>query len=299
MKTKFTLLIVLIASVLMTKAQVGQLPNYQFQTWTSSLTPDGWVTPDALAGFSLGLTVRDTVDVITGAKCSVELICDSIVIPSEGVVTGAISVGTGSLNQVTDQATFYGIPFPYRPDTIFYAFQFTPGESDTTTATGIIELTKAGVPVMGGPWQIDTTSAWRLGEVVLTPAYFSDSIPDTLSLQFVASYGAPIKGATMHLQEVYFGYVNLPSSIQELANKLNLSIYPNPASNSINISGDQDFTGCKIVITDINGQVVEVNNLAGQKSSLDIHMLASGTYIYRIADSQGNIFKQDKFIVTR
>ena len=118
-------------------------------------------------------------------------------------------------------------------------------------------------------------------------------------MKFYSSNRKPIKGSTLQLDAVIFGYHVLPSALQEVADKLNISVYPNPTSDVITISTDESTQGFHAYICDITGKIVSANNLEGQRTTVNVSEFANGTYIYRIADAQGNILKQNRFNVVK
>ncbi len=297
MKTKFTLLVLLVVAVFAANAQ--QVPNASFDNWTTSqFAPDGWSSYDAAFGIDLNHCKRDSVDFIVG-PASVRVISDSFsVAPQYGVVGGLLSVGTGVANP---NPTFTGIPFAFKPDTIFIGYKYTsPG---TDTAAMSVTLKKNGVGIFTGGAStlslfLDTTSQWTLIGTILT-SFYTVATPDTLGLKFFSSNRKPIKGSTLQLDAVIFGYHVLPSALQEVADKLNISVYPNPTTDVITISTDENTEGFHAYICDITGKIVSANNLNGQKTTLNVSEFANGTYIYRIADAQGNILKQNRFNVVK
>ena len=296
MKTRFTLLILLVAALFTAEAQ--QVPNAGFDNWAVSFTPDNWTTVDALFGGPLGFAFRDSLDKVSGAA-SIKLVSDSLSLaPQAGVIAGLVSLGSGSYTPGPNPPKFFGIPFAFRPDTLFFGYKYaTPGAD---TAGLQIVLTKNTVPVLAGGVSLDTTSLWALAFVELTPAYANANVPDTLLLQFYSSFGnVGIKGSTMHIDVVLFGYVNLPSGLQEVADKLNFNVYPNPTTDLITVSADENANDFRVVISDISGKLVSVNNLEGQKTGINVSQFSNGTYIYRIADKTGNVLKQGKFNVVK
>lgn len=62
-----------------------------------------------------------------------------------------------------------------------------------------------------------------------------------------------------------------------------LSIYPNPTKNWLNIKSDA-LTDAKLSIYDINGRLVITQNLEGNLNALNVEQLQSGTYILKIED---------------
>ena len=64
-----------------------------------------------------------------------------------------------------------------------------------------------------------------------------------------------------------------------------ISVYPNPARETINISvSDTRMLKTDIRISDVNGRLVNVVKLASLQQSVDISNLNSGTYIIKFAD---------------
>jgi surface protein len=74
-------------------------------------------------------------------------------------------------------------------------------------------------------------------------------------------------------------------------NSKNISIYPNPAKNFINIDLNQNIDKVNIIITDLYGKTVfnqDFENMSSEKINLE--NLANGIYTLRISDSELNNF---------
>lgn len=72
----------------------------------------------------------------------------------------------------------------------------------------------------------------------------------------------------------------------------NVSIFPNPASNVVNVSADKSQIN-NITITDLNGRIVKqntVNNLS--KVELNISDLSSGVYMMNVKSNNGSVTKK-------
>ncbi len=77
---------------------------------------------------------------------------------------------------------------------------------------------------------------------------------------------------------------------------LALSLFPNPANNNITLQCNENSLISKLVITDINGKVVEENYQASNRNQINTEDWNSGLYFYTATLSNGNIGK-GKFAV--
>ncbi len=210
MKTKFTLVALLIAAFFSGFAQ--QVPNGSFENWTSSVTPDSWTSPEAANGLpSSFFTFKDTIH--TDGSYSVKMVCDSISLaPQAGVIGTFISLGTATAGN-GGTLDFHGVPFTYRPDSVIFDYMYTSPGADTGFFQ--IELSKnfTDVILAGGVHLRPTGGVWAHASIPLAGAYNDANTPDTLLLQFFASatQSDPIKGTTLHVDGLRFGYVNQPA----------------------------------------------------------------------------------------
>jgi len=83
----------------------------------------------------------------------------------------------------------------------------------------------------------------------------------------------------------------VPTSIKNKISAL-LSIYPNPAQNTINISNNSSINAKDLVIFDTYGRVQKANISANnQQISLDISNLTAGAYFIQMGNSSGSFIK--------
>lgn len=297
MKTKFTFLAFL--TIVFFSAQAQVIPNAGFETWTSPLNPDGWATYSSAFGFNIGLCAKDSVDRVVGQN-SVRVYADSVPgQPGYGVVAGAVATGTGTAGAQGPQ--FKGIPFAFLPDTLFFAYKY---ESTGDTAGIILSMTKNGTTVFFNNYTslrvpLDTTSQWALAYIALTTAYATPAVtPDTLMLVFQSATRKITKGSTLHVDQVFFSQSALPNGVEDVTVNYEVSIYPNPVSSELNVKAE-NLQGGQIVITDLNGSIVRIRPLTGDVTTIELADVASGTYIYRLADKTGRFVKQDRFTVAK
>ncbi len=89
--------------------------------------------------------------------------------------------------------------------------------------------------------------------------------------------------------------------IESESNFSNLDVYPNPATNNLNINFTlKENKTVKIELFNLTGQTIfqdQYNNIRDQQSSIDLTDLSSGTYILKFEMPEGNTFR--KIIVNR
>lgn len=298
MKTKFTLFTALVLGVLSLSAQ--QPTNGGFNTWTNATNPDGWATVDGIFGSPIGFSVQDNTDKVEGTS-SLQLKSDSLqALPQAGVIPGIASLGTATYSP-GGAPEFFGMPFTFKPDTIFFAYKYsTPG---TDTGALNINLTSAGTSVFGGVLGLDlvpTAGQWASVYAPLTANYTSGSTPDTLLIQFYSSAGqVATKGSVLHIDAVRLGYKQQQTSIDEATATVTAAIYPNPAANVININSIQDLTGTNLNVYNLQGQLVLSAELHSQFNTINTSSLNNGAYIYHIVGTANKSLTQGRFIIAK
>jgi len=190
-------------------------------------------------------------------------------------------------------------------DTIIAAAAYLPVPVNGTTFTlGVLPITGLYLDPVNNPdtLLLQFSSSWQT--ILDTSITTTDSVTtnnDTIPINdtSITIAQGPVKGSTLILSQVFFGYVTLPTGLQQVADKMGFMLYPNPANNVINISSMDNADGYKFLISDMKGSLVYGGALYGNRTSIALGTFAAGMYLYRIADAQGNILKQDKFIVTK
>jgi hypothetical protein len=299
MKVKFTLSVLFVALIFTIKAQ--QIPNGNFESWTiNPLQPDGWVTLDGLIGDSLGFSYKDQTDTFLSTT-SVKLVSDSVYPePALGVQSSVLSLGTATYNPSVDTngPIYFGTPFPFRPDTLFFAYQYTsPGVDTGALFLDFIKDTS----LLIGEFYLLPVDTWQYEYAPLDQFYNSSATPDTILIQFLSSgqfNTLPVKGSTLHVDAVSFSYSNA-TGVEAIVEKLQLQVFPNPASSVVNIQAASNLAGYRLFVTDMTGRAVALQALEGNTNQLDVSRFAAGTYIYHLVDATDKFIMQDKFSVVR
>lgn len=298
MKAKFTLFTLFIAAFIgSVSAQAWQVPNGGFNSWDAPNKPTNWMSYEAFFGNApLGLTFRDSIDKVEGAA-SLKIVTDSIQAgPTLRLIAGLASLGTGSYNP---PAPFRldGIPFAYRPDTLFFAYKYTSPGADSGVVA--ISLYSAGTATLGVFIPLDTTSAWIGGYLPLTGLYDNNNTIDSLSLIISSSIGRGIEGSELHIDDISFGYVNVPTAINSIVNNVSVDMFPNPAKDVLNISVEGAEEVKAVEIFDITGKLVLTESVSSSNTKVNTSDLANGSYVVRLLDENRKPLHQSKFNVVK
>ena len=150
------------------------------------------------------------------------------------------------------------------------------------------------------PWKLQLTD-------VTAPAIKGDNIVDNYEQVIVSS---PVAGAIYTVEITHKG--NLANNSQEYAiigtgitattlgsdkfeKQVGLSLWPNPASNQVNLSFEENISGkAKAEVFDVTGRMVykeEILQLS-KNYSFDISNLNQGTYVLKLETNEGLITKR-------
>lgn len=100
--------------------------------------------------------------------------------------------------------------------------------------------------------------------------------------------------AGISTEAIAFDYRN-STAVPAYATKKQLSIYPNPAQNTIQLSGLPLSSAFDYFICNPQGQIIVQGRLTETTKSLDISSLTAGFYLLRLSDPSG-LFYQQSFI---
>lgn len=91
--------------------------------------------------------------------------------------------------------------------------------------------------------------------------------------------------------------VVLPTKVQEKPEQIDIKMYPNPFTNNINISIDNNFTGdFYLDIYSCEGILIDKRMLPTNSSLIDCSHFNKGIYLFKLTDDKQNILKIDKLI---
>lgn len=295
MKIKSTLLALTIAFTLGLNAQ--QLNNAGFETWTSPNNPDSWATWESTIGAPLGLASKDTVNKVQGLA-SLKLKTDSIQAgPTKRLIPGFALYGS-TVYAPPAPLQFNEAAFAFKPDTILFAYRYVPSGSDSA----YLEISASGptgTPFGGGLPLTTTQGQWALVGIPITSNLANLPAVDSMYMLFLSSIGVGVQGSQLNVDAIRMGYINLPSAIQQEVEAMNISVFPNPSSDVVNIKSEKDMTGYYFEMVDAQGRIVSNGFMNGNLYSVNVSDLPKGNYVYRISDTKNIVIIRNQISVSR
>ena len=144
----------------------------------------------------------------------------------------------------------------------------TPASSVSSSNGGAILTVTGGTSPFTYSWSNDNSTSDSIANV--HSGTYNVTITDANSCTATASAVVTVTG------------------ILALSNNSTVSIYPNPASNVLNLVWSEK-SNAEVTVLDLNGAVISTFVTSGDmKSVCDVHSLATGSYILRITDKSSN-----------
>ncbi len=205
---------------------------------------------------------------------NLNFVTNTVMSPTETVTTG---------NQ-TFTATKYTPTWKFFENFVFTKFVAHPEINGTSTKSyDLMALYNNKLAVSGSYGLVNNTTIQVNGTTLTScdkDPNFATLYPSWVSLQ----------------GDVFISQLTVSSSLGVTENKiLNFQIYPNPASNQINISFDKNIEKANLKIISILGQTVfERQNISRNDTTIDVSKLAKGIYVIRVSD--GISITNTKFI---
>jgi hypothetical protein len=151
----------------------------------------------------------------------------------------------------------------------------------------------------------NTVDTWTHFRINIPEKYWKKDFYAIRTL-FVASAGVNFAalqeckgniGSTLWIDNINLIYIKENGIKQNLLSTLKANIFPNPATEVLNIELNEFFAG-NIVVYDLSGRMIMEEMISGTQSQINISTLSTGNYIYKLM-SENSIFAQGKFIVTK
>ena len=83
------------------------------------------------------------------------------------------------------------------------------------------------------------------------------------------------------------------------AQRDNVTIYPNPANDAINLTVTGQFQANRVEVYDITGKAIGTYSINNNFLTINTQSYSSGLYLYKLFDKNGTQLNMGKFSVTR
>ncbi len=171
----------------------------------------------------------------------------------------------------------------------------TGGDSATVIVSSIIKGGKGNGDdsvVGNGLYYITSAQPYTLVNVPIDYGT-NTATPNALQIVFTSSGGQATVGSELFIDDV--SYSIFPVGIETVNESNKLDIYPNPASNKLQLASKTalhfamyNVTGQRVLNADVNGT-----------TSIDVTSLAAGTYYYTATNASGEVVKRNSLVIAK
>ena len=307
-KLSLLLVLTLIFNSKITSAQT--LVNAGFENWTNVILfnePTGYVSSNYFSiilgtGGLPRANVSKSAGIKHGGNFAAKLESyaqntgDSLGVPGL-LITGSLNIASAAITP--------GFPYVGRPAELRGFYKYAQGLS-ADSGTALVSLMKRNiltgqqeaVAVGFGVFSNKTT----FGEFSVPLFYASNEMPDTaiivfsttssLSTDSAALTSAPV-GSILYLDDLSF-FGSVAAGLESIDALLQVSAYPNPSSDLVNITFVQKAAGAgQLTIRDLTGKLIyqQAINLSAGKNEIPVATKDwdSGLYLYQINTPEGKV----------
>lgn len=291
----------------------AQAPDLMFENWADAVPPFvtiddpvGWASLNALTAVGTVQSVyKETVapnqGLISAEIRTVDVVGAAIPNPyTSGDIDTAGILVMGTIN-ISPPGLSYGKPMTGRPSTLAFTCKYSPMPGDS--AFVLAYLTKyngsSRDTIAWGKYATGaTTTSYAANSLTMNyDPGFSTVVADTM-LVFASSSvyshpGAKI-GSTFYIDAMsWSGY----TGISEVAKPSTISLFPNPAVNSISFTSSVNADAVEVL--DITGRKVGVYSMIGNAVTVETSSFSSGMYIFNVLNDKQEVINRGKFEVTK
>jgi hypothetical protein len=290
------------ATVLVHVWAFAQIPNYDFEAWTTVngyQTPDDW---DNLNQITKNSGIYTCVKGTPGYSGASYLFLSSKTIPGKGVVPGVAVCG--KIDTVTYKP-ISGFPFVNRPQFLSYYMQFMPYDPSDSSSVKIL-LTKwnqtqlqRDTIALGASYFNSMAHSWFYNSTYLN--YTNGGNPDSAIIVVSSSSNFPKDGSYIYIDKLQF-QGNVIGIDENYLSPNSVFIFPNPTAGSLSIHYTLlDNTEVSLKISDVLGREIYTTETTKQpigQYQKEINTdLPNG--IYNVILKTGNTLTNKKLIINK
>lgn len=123
---------------------------------------------------------------------------------------------------------------------------------------------------------------------------FNYTIPSTMNVNEMSAVAVVIDNASGEVVNAEKVDITVVAGVEELST-INMTIFPNPATDNINVSFDAEGGDYVVTLTDLAGKVVSTNNLSNVSGTstvaINVANLKAGNYLVAVANGSASYTK--------
>lgn len=284
--------IVSFLSLLLSAVSMAQIPNSNFENWSTIngyQSPDNW---DNLNKITFSQTIFTCYKGTPGQSGNSYLALITRSVTGKGIVPGRVV--SGKIDTITFKP-ISGFPFALRPQNLNYYLQYMPYDPSDTCSVKVI-LTKWNSSLQ----QRDTIAlglnnynamahSWFLASVYLN--YQSGNSPDSAIISISSSGVSAKNGSYLYIDNMYFSGDVI--GISEIDSETNIQIYPNPANDKLEIKTFNSMKdNCVIEMKTINGKLLLRLSTNEDSAQINLSDYTPGIYLLSIKNPKQIINKK-------
>jgi hypothetical protein len=189
---------------------------------------------------------------------------------------GYISTGYYDNNCGSNCVPRGGQPYTQQIDTLSFYYKYTPSGNDSALVS--VNLKKSGTAIGWYSATLYAASGWTYVTIPIANGTIPDSVVVSAQSSYYGDSAISYVGSTLILDNIEFKSQSLASIFNAKADK-SVNIYPNPASDAIQISGLT--ANAAIEISDVNGKLF-LSKKVNPAEMVSLSTLPLGVYLVKI-----------------
>lgn len=269
--------------VFVSLTSLAQIPNNDFEVWSPAggyQSPDDWDNLNQITDNNGIYTCIKGSPGYTGASY---LYLMTKVVPGKGIVPG-IAV-CGKLDTLTYKAKS-GFSYSTRPQELSYYMQYMPYDPSDSSSVKVfltkwnVSFSKRDTIAYGATYFNGMAHTWVYRTTLLN--YYSGDNPDSAMIIISSSDNTPSEFSYIYIDNLQFN--GSVAGIDPLFTDLNLSVFPNPASDFVTIEYEGKVnTECELMIFDSFGKIVFKSTFTDHKK-INLPGWHKGIYFVQMKD---------------
>jgi len=304
----------------------AQPPTWDFESWTGTGTgiePFGWISENAailppIYNNPQSVFQATGADVHSGTYAMQIVSVKMTSNPAPTQLPDPVGIAaTGAVSFVPPSLKF-GFANSSRPASVSFWYKYTPAAGGDVGGC-FVALTKWNTTtnkrdtIANGLWTTTAAVTAYTSQSVNLTYYSTTEFPDSMAIIFSSTnlfnlnytlcLNCGKAGSTLWVDDIAFSGNN---AVNEHLSSEGVTLYPNPASEYVNISVDALNEAFSVSVFDVTGKLAATaplnlsNSIVSRRSGvINTADLATGLYSYTVLDQSGAALRAGKFSVVK